>query len=153
MAIKDELLIGRLSKSDLPAFQQLIQLFGVVFEMEEIKNAPEHYLASLLANDAFVVYVAIHNGEVVGGATGYIMPMYYAVAKELYIYDMAVATNLQGMGVGKKLIAGLKGYCAQNAVSCMFVEAQEEDNGAIEFYRATSGAGERVVHFNYDMPR
>ena len=153
MALKDELLIVRLSNSDLPAFQQLIQLFGVVFEMEEIKDAPEHYLAKLLANDAFVVYAAIYDGEVVGGLTGYELPMYYAVAKELYIYDMAVATNLQGTGVGKKLIAGLKGYCAQNAVSCMFVEAHEEDKGAVEFCKATGGAGERVVHFNYDIPQ
>ena len=152
MAIKDdELRVVRLGKVDVLLFENLISLFGAVFEMGEVQAAPESYLTSLLENDSFIVYAAILNNDVVGGLTGYVMPTYYMPSKEVYIYDIAVHTGFQRMGVGKKLLTALKEYCVLNSVNAMFVEAHEEDEHALDFYRSTGGEEEKVRHFNYSF--
>ena len=39
--------------------------------------------------------------------------------------------------------------CRQKGVAEVFVAASEEDTHALDFYRSTGGAAEKVVHFTY----
>ena len=139
----------RLGKEDVQLFQQLIRLFGEVFEIQELTIPEEPYLLKLLENPDFFAYVTIADNEISGGLTAYKMASYYNEGAEIYIYDMAVKPSFQRQGLGKQLILSLKEYCIHNNIQVMFVEANIEDEHAVEFYHATGGNAESVIHFNY----
>jgi aminoglycoside 3-N-acetyltransferase I len=143
--------IQQLGKSDLLLFRELITLFNEVFEEKRGAVANETYLKQLLQRKEFIVFVALQNDNVIGGLTAYEMPMYSAEHSELYIYDMAVKTEFQRMGIGKNLISALSGYAKANNIKTMFVEAHEEDTHAIDFYHSANGKAGKVVHFNFEI--
>jgi aminoglycoside 3-N-acetyltransferase I len=141
--------IKRLTEEDLSTFKSLIDLFNLVFE-EEPKIRTEAHLLKLLGRNDFIAIAAISENEVVGGLTAYELPMVYSDYSEIFLYDLAVKAEYQRMGVGKKLIQILKEYCNKNGIKEFFVLAHEEDEHAIEFYRATGGKSEKVVNFLYE---
>jgi len=142
--------IKRLTKEDLPTFTALLHVFNQVFE-EESKIVNESSLLHLLNNNEFVVIVALAENEVVGGLTAYELPMYHSDSSEIFLYDLAVKPEYQRMGIGKRLLQSLKEHCIENGIKGFFVMAHEEDNHAVEFYRATGGKAEKVVNFVYEL--
>ncbi len=98
----------RLSQKDLSTFKSLLNLFNMVFEEEERSIGSDAYLLKLLGNDQFITLVAVSQNEVLGGLTAYELPMAYSDRSEIFLYDMAVKTEHQRTGVGKKLIQSLK---------------------------------------------
>jgi aminoglycoside 3-N-acetyltransferase I len=141
--------IKRLTEEDLSTFKSLIDLFNLVFE-EEPKIRTEAHLLKLLGRNDFIAIAAISENEVVGGLTAYELPMVYSDYSEIFLYDLAVKAEYQRMGIGKKLLQSLKEYCIKNEIIEFFVLAHEEDEHAIEFYRATGGKSEKVVNFLYE---
>ena len=89
--------IHQLKITDLSLFRQMILLFGEVFE-EPVQIPADEYLTLLLKKKSFAAFVAVNEGEVVGGVVGGItvheMPGYYSEISELYIYDLAVSPQL-----------------------------------------------------------
>jgi aminoglycoside 3-N-acetyltransferase I len=144
-----EIKIKRLDTGDVALLQQLIQLFREVFEREEEIDAEPGYLSHLLRNNTFVAVAALLNDKVIGGLTAYELPMYYSASSEMFIYDVAVSTEYQQRGIGKQLLTALKKYCQQQNILEIFVAAHAEDTHALEFYQATGGVAEDVVHFTY----
>ncbi len=141
--------IKHLTKEDLSKFTSLINLFNMVFE-EESKIGSEANSLKLLNSKYFIALVALTENKVVGGLTAYELPMYYSNSSEIFLYDLAVKPEYQRTGIGKGLLQSLKEYCLKNGIKEFFVMAHEEDEHAIEFYRATGGRGERVVNFLYE---
>lgn len=142
--------IKHLTKEHLVDFQSLVNLFNMVFE-EESKIGSETHLLKLLSNKDFIVLAALTENEVVGGLTAYELHMYYSDSSEIFLYDLAVKPEYQRTGIGKGLIQSLKAHCLKQGIKEFFVMAHEEDEHAIEFYRATGGKGENVVNFLYEM--
>ena len=140
--------IKHLTNEDLSNFNSLIDLFNVVFE-EESNIGSEANSLQLLNSDNFIAIVAFIENEIAGGLTAYKLSMYYSDSSEIFLYDLAVKPEYQRMGIGKGLIQSLKEHCIKNGIKDFFVMAHEEDEHAIEFYRATGGKGERVVNFLY----
>lgn len=143
--------IKSLGENQEAHFQKLIRLFDKVFEKENTENASRSYLKSQLQNPDFLAFVVISGGEVIGGLTAYILPMYSAEYSEIFIYDIAVEPQFQRKGFGKKLILFLQDYCKQNGIREMFVQAHQEDEHALEFYHSTGGKAEKVVNFTYTL--
>ena len=141
--------IKRLTKENVLIFKSLVHLFNTVFEEDESNIGNEKHLSDLLGNNHFIALVALHGGEVVGGLTAYELPLYYSRPSEIFLYDLAVSIKHQRKGIGKRLIQKLKEYCAENHIQEFFVLAHEEDEHAVEFYRATGGRSEKVVNFVY----
>ena len=141
--------VRQLTHKDLTAFKSLVDLFNLVFEEESSRLASDAHLLKMLERKSFVAIAAVSEDEVVGGLTAYELPMYYEDRSEIFLYDMAVKPEYQRMGIGGGLIKNLKGYCARNGIEEFFVMAHEEDEHAIEFYRATGGKSEKVVNFLY----
>jgi aminoglycoside 3-N-acetyltransferase I len=141
--------IKRLTKEDLADFHALVNLFNMVFE-EESKIGSETHLLKLLGNESFIALAALAENEVVGGLTAYELPMYYSDSSEIFLYDLAVKSEYQGMGIGKGLLQSLKAHCSKHGIKEFFVMAHAEDEHAIEFYRATGGKSENVVNFLYE---
>ncbi len=145
----EELKIRHLGKHDAANFYKLITLFHAIFETKAELKVGKNHLKKLLARPDFIVFAVFLDNEIVGGLTAYELKSYSFEGSEIYIYDVAIKPGFQRKGLGKKLILSLKKYCEQNAIKVMFVEADEEDQHAVNFYHSTGAHAEKVVHFNY----
>lgn len=146
--------IKKLAYSDLQQFVQLVRLFGDVFKMSNFTIPPEEHLQRLLSQDGFYVFVALDKNDlVVGGMTAYTLIQYYSIKPLVYIFDLAVKTDLQRKGIGKKLILAINDYCHDAGVEEIFVQADRADDYALDFYRKTTAIEEDVVHFYYPLSK
>jgi ribosomal protein S18 acetylase RimI-like enzyme len=153
MTVPNDIVIKKLDTGDLPLFLELIRLFKVVFEMKDFVMPPENHLQRLLDRPDFFVFVALTEGKVAGGLTAYTLVQYYSIKPLVYIFDLAVANDLQRRGIGRSLIARLNDYCRQAGMEEVFVQADEVDDHALAFYHATGGTAEKVVHFYYPLSK
>jgi len=141
--------IEKLNDTDIKKFIELIRVFEDVFEMKNFRIPDEIYLQELLKKNDFFVFVALSDDKVVGGLTSYIIPQYYSKSPLVYIFDLAVKTEYQWKGIGKKLISGNNNYCKTIGAEAVMVQADKADDHAIKFYRSTGAKGQKVVHFDY----
>ena len=141
----------KLTDSDLHHLIALIRLYEDVFEMRNFIMPNHDYLQTLLHQESPFFVVALLDDVVIGGLTAHILPSTYFPSSEIYIYDLAVRTEHQRKGIGRELIASLKKYCASLGMKEIFVQADIEDQHALDFYNATGGAAERVIHFSYSL--
>ena len=142
--------IRKLSTEDLTSFQSLIGLFNRVFEETQPACASDTHLRDLLSTPSFIALAAFVESELVGGLTAYELPMYQKDLSEILVYDLAVRPDYQRRGLGKQLLQHLKEYCSVSGIQVFFVLVHEEDEHAVEFYRATGGQGEKVINFVYE---
>ncbi|HAA10955.1 MAG TPA: AAC(3)-I family aminoglycoside 3-N-acetyltransferase [Cytophagales bacterium] len=146
------LIVRLLTPDELPQFEALVRLFEVVFEMENFQIPPKDHLQQVLEKPGFFVMVAIQEGTVVGGLTAYTLDQYYSQKPLAYIYDLAVDTTLQRQGIGKQLIAAFHRHCQERGYEEVFVQADEVDDYALDFYRSTRPTEEeKVRHFYYSL--
>jgi aminoglycoside 3-N-acetyltransferase I len=143
--------IKQLAADDTSEFIEMLRLFEDVFEMKDFQMPGEDYLTALLGRKDFLVFEAVLENEIVGGLTAHILPSYYFESSEVYIYDLAVKTSFQRKGIGKKLLRALTEYCRRKGYKEVFVQADEPDIHALEFYRSTGGRAKKVVHFYYPI--
>ncbi|WPP51381.1 GNAT family N-acetyltransferase [Catalinimonas niigatensis] len=142
--------IKKLDLKDTDEFVDLIKIFAVVFEMDDLKMPDNEYLRSLLAKPDFFVLIAQCDGKVIGGLTVYILHRYYSAKPVAYIYDVGVMPDYQRNGTGKKLISHLNKYCKDNNFEDAYVEAETNDTQAVNFYRTTPISSElQATHFTY----
>ena len=146
------IIIKRLEDSNLTEFVELIKLFEDVFEMKNFSIPSSKHLQKLLNRDNFDVFVALMDNKVGGGLTTYILEQYYSEKPLAYIFDLAVNTNLQRQGIGRKLIAETKKFYNEKGFEEVFVQADKIDDYAIDFYRKTNPSEEeQVIHFYYTL--
>ncbi len=148
--MKNSFKISRIQQNDINRFVELIQLINQVFE-EPNRVASERQLKKLLNKGNFHAIAAIKEEEIIGGLTAYELESYYTDKNELYIYDIVVKTELHNKGIGKELINYLKDYSKNKGIKTIFVEANSEDEQAVNFYKSTFGKGEKVDHFNLEI--
>ncbi len=144
--------IEQLCEKDIQKFTELIYLFEDVFEMEDFVIPGSDHLVKLLANPNFIVLVASANNEIVGGLTAYVLDQYYSTRPLAYIYDLAVKKQEQRKGIGKKLISAFNQFCQEIGFEEVFVQADKEEQHAVNFYRSTDPTEEeQVIHFYYTL--
>ena len=143
--------LKKLNSNEISDFRNLIEIFKEVFEnADEVPN--DQHLAKLLSNQDFVVFVVKIDNKVVGGLTLYVLQSYYNVKPMAYIYDVGIATNYQGRGLGKALIAKVCDFCDTSGFEDAFVQAEDSDTNAIDFYRKTNPTNEMMArHFTYSF--
>lgn len=141
--------IRKLDQTNTRDFCNLIEIFKTVFE-NDAQIPGDEYLGKLLRNPDFMVFVVKLNGQVVGGLTVYVLHGYYSQKPTAYIYDVGIAPNYQGQGLGKKLIAAVCTFCKANDFESAYVETETDDTDAVHFYRKTDYASEiSATHFTY----
>ncbi len=144
--------IQLLRSRDVKEFKTLISLFEEVFEMKNFVCPDEKQLSALLAKENFFAITAKIDGQVVGGLTFYVLDQYYSVKPLAYIFDLAVLTRYQRMGIGRSLIEFTNSYCKEKGFEEVFVQADKVDDYAIDFYRSTRPSNEeQVLHFYYSL--
>lgn len=149
--MKEYMVYKRLGSIDLPYLKALIRVYEEVFEMENFTLPSDSYLQTLLRRDGLMFFVAMFEGKVIGGLTAHVLPSVYFESAEVYIYDLGVKTSFQRKGVGRKLMASLSEYCKEQGYKEIFVQADLADQHAMDFYQATGGQAERVVHYSYAL--
>ena len=144
--------IIKLTHSGIDDFSDLIKVFEEVFECEYFSSSDRTHLQRFLDNPNFLVFVAKTDNKLVGGLTAHILESCEAKNPSAYIYDLAVLKDLQRQGIGKLLIAFIKDYCQKNDFNELFVQAETNDNQAVNFYRTTDISDElQVAHFTYSF--
>jgi aminoglycoside 3-N-acetyltransferase I len=142
--------IIRLDRDDIDLMRGMLECFGEAFGERDTYCAAQpddRYLRDLLSGDSFVAIVALWEGEVIGGLTAYELRKFERERSEFYIYDLAVQEGHRRRGVASALIGALKPIAKARGASVIFVQADLDDEPAIELYR-TLGTREDVVHFD-----
>lgn len=143
--------IKKLDSRDLGRFKDLLRVFEDVFEMEGFTMPGDRYLQQLLERQDFFAYVALQDNQVAAGLTAYMLQQYYSALPLVYIYDLAVKREFQRQGLGKSLIKSVTDYSKEIGAEEVFVQADEPDVHALEFYRSTGAREEKVLHFSYPL--
>jgi aminoglycoside 3-N-acetyltransferase I len=142
----------QLSASDVKLLKELLKVFGEAFEETSTYQdaLPSNaYLESLLSKPHFIVLVALHDNEVVGGLAAYELEKFEQDRREIYIYDLAVAENHRRKGIATNLINELKRLAKERKAYVIYVQADKQDIPAIRLYESL-GKREDVYHF--DIP-
>ena len=140
--------VRRLTTDDLDDARRLFEVMSQVFE-ERSEALSGEYLNRLLSRDDFWVFAAFRGSEVIGGLTAHTLPMTRSQVSEIFIYDLAVGVEHQRTGVGRKLIHAVLAAAAHSGVDTVIVPADNEDDHALEFYRAVGGTPSEVTFFTW----
>lgn len=141
--------LRRLSTNNLALARRTLELMAQVFE-EPSSDLSDDYLSALLARAEFWVVAALKDGTPVGGITAHALPMTRSEATELFIYDLAVDPAHQRAGIGRALVNALRAEAAAQGITVAFVPADNDDEHALEFYRALGGAAAPVTIFTFE---
>lgn len=141
----------KLGQTDITKLIELIDIYAQVFETKNFSLPNVEYLQTLLDKENVLFFVALLNDSVIGGLTAYILPSVYYPSNQIYIYDLAVKHDWQRKGFGKEIISLLKSYCIEHGYKEIYVQVDFEDQHAIDFYEATGGHSQKVIHFSYEL--
>ena len=141
-----------LGPDDLAHMHSMLSLFGRAFgdsDTYESSRPDDTYLAELLGSPGFLAVAALHDGCVVGGLAGYVLPKFEQARREVYIYDLAVDESFRRRGVAPGLINKVRAVAAERGAWVLYVQADRDDDPAVALY-SKLGAREEVLHF--DIP-
>jgi aminoglycoside 3-N-acetyltransferase I len=138
--------IERLGNQQLQIAQNLFSLMASVFEEESLPLS-DSYVQSLLDTPSFWALAAWDQNQLIGGLTAHTIPLTRIPAREVFIYDLAVLLSHQRQGVGRQLVNTLRTLAAPMTV---FVPADNEDQHALDFYRAIGGDPAEVTIFTFE---
>jgi aminoglycoside 3-N-acetyltransferase I len=144
--------ICHLAPNDILLMNALLKIFGEAFHDIDTYTAnrpSDDYLMRLLGGDSFIALAALKRNVVVGGLAAYELKKFEQERSEIYIYDLAVASEHRREGIATALIEKLKEIAAKRSAYVIFVQADTgiEDAPAIALYTKL-GKREDVLHFD-----
>ncbi len=113
------------------------------------RQPDDDYLRDLLARDHFVAIGAFHQGKVVGGLAGYVLPKFEQARSEFYIYDLAVEEQYRRRGLATGMIEELKEIARGRGIYVIYVQADYADDAAVALYTKL-GLREDVMRFDIE---
>jgi len=151
MHTKEKFIVKQLTAKDVNLFQELIHVFEDVFEMQNFSIPDDNHLQKLLDKPDFMAFAGLADNKVVGGLTAYILTSYFTAADDVYILDLAVKKEFQRMGLGKKLMETVINHCKSQNMNVLFVQTDEIDKYAVDFYSSLGGIPEKAINFDYPL--
>jgi len=151
MSVTPDIGIKRLGSADVLLASTTLQLMAEVFE-EPCEPLREPYLQRLLGREDFWLLAALDGDRPVGGLTAWALPLTRVESSEIFIYDLAVHPRSQRKGVGRRLVQELRRLAAVRGMLVAWVPADNEDEHALEFYRAIGGSASPVTIFTFTTP-
>lgn len=141
--------VWRLASGDRDSARRLFALLAEVFG-EPHEPRDDTSLDELLTRaDFWALAAADTGGRLLGGLTAHRLPMTHHAGSELFIYDIAVRPDCQRRGVGRQLVQELRSLAAQQGIPVVFVGADNDDQHALDFYRALGGEPAPVTMFTF----
>jgi aminoglycoside 3-N-acetyltransferase I len=147
--------VRRIAPADAALMHPLLTMFGEAFaDVETYGEARPsvEYFERLLGNGSFIALAALHDDEVVGGLAAYELHKFEQERSEIYIYDLAVASDHRRQGIATALIQELRRIATERGAYVIFVQADLGDEPAIALYTKL-GVREDVLHFDIEVPR
>jgi aminoglycoside 3-N-acetyltransferase len=138
----------RLGPGDRLRAKQLFTLMADVFA-EPHTELDDGHVDRLLARSDFWAIAAFAGNDAVGGITAHTLPMTRTPSCEIFIYDVAVREDHRRRGVGRRLLDHLRAAAAAEDIRVLFVPADDDDQHALDFYRALGGAASPVTIFTF----
>ncbi|MBN9488393.1 MAG: AAC(3)-I family aminoglycoside N-acetyltransferase [Alphaproteobacteria bacterium] len=145
--------VRELTRNDIDLFRELLAVMGQAFgEPDTYVNAQPDtdYLRRLLGGEQLIALAAVQDGAVVGGLVAYDLPKFEQARREIYLYDLAVASEHRRKGVATALINELRRIGKARGAYVIFVQADSPDLPAIALYDKL-GTREAVFHFDIDV--
>jgi aminoglycoside 3-N-acetyltransferase I len=140
--------LKRLTAGDRELAKVLFTLMAKVFD-EGSGELSDGYVDRLLGREDFWAIAAFVDNDIVGGITAHTLPMTRAQYSEIFIYDIAVRSEHQRKGIGRRLVEELRAQAAGMGITDLFVHADNEDAHALDFYRALGGEAAPVTIFTF----
>ena len=147
--------IRQLQRDDVALMNAMMAMFGDSFgEVDTYTGAlpGKHYLERLLGSRHFIALAALADKTVVGGLTAYELQKYEQERSEIYVYDLAVASDYRRQGIATALMTELKAIAVSRGVYVIFVQADLPDIPARSLY-AKLGKCTEVLHFDIEVAR
>lgn len=146
--------VSRLGDNDVRKLRSLNDLFGEVFDDAENyhTNPPsDSYLAEFLKMQNHIVLIVENDGKLVGGLVAYVLNKFEQQRKEIYVYDLAVASDAQRQGIGRKLMTEIRRIAKIEEAYVVYLQADEGDD-AVHFYRSLGPKEESATRsFDFDV--
>jgi aminoglycoside 3-N-acetyltransferase I len=140
--------LKRLTAGDRELAKVLFSVMAEVFD-EGSEELSDGYIDRLLGREDFWAIAAFIGNDIVGGLTAHTLPMTRAEYSEIFIYDIAVRSEHQRKGIGRRLVEELRAQAAGTGITDLFVPADNEDAHALDFYRALGGEAAPVTIFTF----
>jgi len=134
--------VKRLTSADADLAKQLFWFFQEDDGISQPVVPSDDYLLKMLSKNDFHVLVALHDNILIGGLTGYELPMYKRPIREMFLYEIAVKPAFREKGVAKALIYGLKQICKEKGIEEMYVGTSTPNKAAMALYASTGGEQE-----------
>ncbi|MEO8219298.1 MAG: GNAT family N-acetyltransferase [Specibacter sp.] len=143
-----DLTVKRLGRGDEAVAADMFAMMAAVFD-EGSAPLSEDYVGKLLGSESFWAIAALDGADVVGGLTAHTLPMTRSPSSEVFVYDLAVREDHQRQGVATRLMHEVCTAAARLGIHDVFVPANNEDVGALEFYRAQEADSSPVTIFTF----
>lgn len=111
----------------------------------------EEYLKQWLENEQNHVFLMLDAGKIIAGLTAFTLPMYAHKSVELFIYELDVAADLQGRGIGTQLVQYCLDWCRHEGIYCTYVATEPDNYAANRVYAKAGGRLETINWWVYDM--
>lgn len=141
-------IVRRLDAVDTALARATFALIAEVFE-EDYGGHDDGVLHAMLSDERFWGFAALDGDDVIGGLTAHVLPMTRSATSEVFIYDLAVHPAHQRRGVGRRLMEATRAAAADAGIDVVFVAADDEDDHAIDFYRALGGRPGPATFFDF----
>ena len=143
--------VVKLNKGDSKILSHLCDLYNEVFDEDLGKPVAAHF-DDLLNNHSILFFVVLNDSnDVIAGLTGHVLYNIHYRDPGLYIYDIAVKQHLQRKGVGSMLLEEAFNYCRTHNFKEVFVQADKEDEHAVNFYRSLGGEEKDVFDYSFKI--
>ena len=140
--------IERLTGVEVARARALFLTMAEVFETES-RALSDEYVSRLLERPDFWALAASVDGTLAGGLTAFTLPLTRREGAEVLLYDIAVRPEYQRQGVGRQLVAVLRTTATAAGIGVVWVPAANEEDHALDFYRALGGAGMGTTIFTF----
>lgn len=142
--------IRELNGDDIDLFRELLTVLGRAFDQVDTYTSAQPstaYLRKLLGSGQFIALAALEGQSVIGGLAAYELVKFEQQRSEIYIYDLAVASEHRRKGVATALINELRAVAVTRGAWVIFVQADPPDEPAVALY-SKLGTREDVFHFD-----
>lgn len=150
---QERVFVRELTHNDIDPFRELLAVMGRAFGEPGTYTSAQpdtDYLRRLLGGEQLIALAAVQDGAVVGGLVAYDLPKFEQARREIYLYDLAVASEHRRKGVATALINELRRIGKARGAYVIFVQADAPDLPAIALYDKL-GTREAVFHFDIDV--
>lgn len=148
MVLMEQALVRQLCLGDEAICRSLFAMMADVFE-EVHEGVSDAYISALLAREDVWILAALREGSPIAGLTAFLLPLTRSADTEVFVYDVAVAAPFQRQGLGRRLMALVGTMAAARGIEMVWVAADNEDEHALDFYRAVGGAASQVTVFTF----